>query len=112
MQNPGRPGLQESGVRLSSCSTPPNDEENALPTAEVDRNKENETILVGWDGNNDQENPLNWSNGYKWWITFQLSMLAMAASLGSSIIAPAEEAIAEYVGVSKEVTVLVISLYM
>lgn len=83
-----------------------------MPTAEVDRSKENDPILVGWDGNDDQENPLNWSNGYKWWITFQLSMLAMAASLGSSIIAPAEEAIAEYAGVSKEVTVLVISLYM
>ncbi|KAG4417169.1 hypothetical protein IFR04_009682 [Cadophora malorum] len=112
MQDPGRPGLQESGIRLSSCSTPPNDEGNALPTAEVDRSKENDPILVGWDGNDDQENPLNWSNGYKWWITFQLSMLAMAASLGSSIIAPAEEAIAEYAGVSKEVTVLVISLYI
>jgi multidrug resistance protein len=39
-------------------------------------------------------------------------MLALAASLGSSIIAPAEEAIAAYTGVSVEVSVLSISLYV
>ncbi|KAK0109991.1 hypothetical protein ONS95_002655 [Cadophora gregata] len=111
-QSPSHDGFQESGIRLSSCSTPSNDEEKALPAAEVDRSKERDTNLVGWDGDHDPENPLNWSDGYKWWITFQLSMLAMAASLGSSIIAPAEAAIAEYAGVSKEVTVLVISLYI
>ena len=39
-------------------------------------------------------------------------MLALAASLGSSIICPAEPAIAAYLGLSEEVTVLVISLYV
>lgn len=39
-------------------------------------------------------------------------MLALAASLGSSIISPAEEEIAEYTGISSEVAVLVISLYI
>lgn len=52
---------------------------------------------------NDSENPRNWSSIYKVWITFQLGMLALSASIGSSIISPGEDAIAEYVGVSREV---------
>lgn len=51
----------------------------------------------------DPENPRNWSSVYKVWITFQLGMLALSASIGSSIISPAEDAISEYVGVGSEV---------
>lgn len=71
-----------------------------------------ERILVDWDGDNDQGNPRNWSTLYKSWITFLLGMLALSASLGSSIISPAEDTIATYVGVGSEVSVLSISLYM
>ncbi|KAI9705368.1 MAG: hypothetical protein M1820_005198 [Bogoriella megaspora] len=67
--------------------------------------------LVEWEPS-DPKNPRNWSTGYKSWVTFQLGMLALAGSLGSSIIAPAEPLIAAYTGVSSEVTVLTISLYI
>jgi hypothetical protein len=90
-------------------STPPNDEENTLPLWDT---KEKDPNIVDWDGDTDSANPRNWSKGYKSWITFQLGMLALAASLGSSIIAPGENAISQYIGVSREVTVLTISLYM
>jgi hypothetical protein len=39
-------------------------------------------------------------------------MLALAGSLGSSIITPADSIIAKYVGVSSEVAVLDVSLYL
>ena len=94
-----------------SNTTPPNDVERVSPEKaglEVDANDPN---LVDWD-ENDKSNPRNWSNAYKSWITFQLGMLALAASMGSSIVAPADNEIAEYVGVSSEVAVLSISLYM
>lgn len=90
--------------------TPPNDEEAALPPAGVE--KAVDANVVDWDGDDDKENPRNWSSGYKSWITVQLGLLALSASLGSSIIAPGEADISEYIGVSSEVTVLVISLYM
>lgn len=92
--------------------TPPNDEEIALPVGDVKEEGTPDQSIVGWDGDRDLENPRNWSPVYKVWITFQLGMLALAASLGSSIIAPAKNAIAKYVGVSREVTVLSISLYI
>ncbi|RDW92356.1 hypothetical protein BP5796_01750 [Coleophoma crateriformis] len=87
---------------------PPRDEEKA---EQEQRRKERDPNLVSF-AENDPENPRNWSTKYKSWITFQLGMLALSASLGSSIIAPAENAISEYVGVSTEVTVLLISLYI
>ena len=68
-------------------------------------------FLVTWDGLNDPANPRNWSPWYKASITFLLGMLALSGSLGSSIIAPAEGAIAERFNVSREVTVLCVSLY-
>ena len=67
--------------------------------------------MVDWE-ENDPENPKNWSTGYKSWLTFQLGMLALAASLGSSIISPAEDAISSTFGVSHEATVLCISFYI
>lgn len=88
-----------------------NDEESALPL-EGEKENQKDRYLVNWDGPTDKENPRNWSNPYKAWITFQLGMLALAASLGSSIIAPGETDIARYVGVSSETAVLTVSLYV
>jgi hypothetical protein len=67
--------------------------------------------LVKWD-HDDPLNPQNWSVKYKWWVTFQLGMLALAGSLGSSITTPADDTIAEYTGVSNELAVLDVSLYL
>jgi len=70
-----------------------------------------ELQLVDWDVD-DPGNPRNWSRGFKYCITLQLGMLAFAASIGSSITAPATASIAAYVNVSYEVAVLSVSLYM
>jgi hypothetical protein len=67
--------------------------------------------MVKWDID-DPLNPQNWAVSYKWWVTFQLGMLALGGSLGSSIITPADNIIASYVGVSSEVAVLDVSLYL
>lgn len=93
----------------------PHDVENPPPPTVEDKDVEQENkvdpFLVAWNPD-DEANPRNWSNAYKSWITFQLGMLALSASLGSSIIAPAEQAIANYTGISSELAVLVISVYI
>ena len=101
--------LPEAEKRWSN-PTPPNDEERASPEKDG-HEQEKDPNLVDWE-ENDKDNPRNWSHGYKSWLTFQLGMLALAASMGSSITAPADNDIAKYVGVSSEVSVLSISLYM
>jgi hypothetical protein len=78
---------------------------------EKDRIVLDPTYLVKWDPN-DPLNPQNWIVAFKWWVTFQLGMLALVGSLGSSITTPAEDIIAGYVGVSREVAVLDITLYL
>jgi hypothetical protein len=92
--------------------TPPNDEEAAFSEKEKREEEQKDPNIVDWDGPDDQENPRNWSTLYKSWLTFQLSMLALAASMGSSINSPADDTIGRYVGVSSEVAVLGISLYV
>lgn len=67
--------------------------------------------IVKW-APNDPLNPQNWSDRYRWWVTFQLGLLAFVGSLGSSILTPADDTIAAYIGVSNEVSVLSLSLYV
>ena len=67
--------------------------------------------MVRWE-EGDPENPQNWSTLFKSWVTLQLSMLALAASATSSMIAPANRIIAEYIGVSETVAVLNVSLFV
>lgn len=87
----------------------PQDGEQAV---NVNDQEQKDEIIVGWDDDSDQENPQNWSTSFKIWVTVQLSLLAFAASLASSIISPASKTIAEYVDVSQNVVVLNVSLYM
>ena len=66
---------------------------------------------VKFDGN-DKDNPRSFSTPHKALITLQLGFFALTASIASSIIAPAEPMISQYIGVSEEVTVLVVALYI
>lgn len=84
---------------------------NVQGNSEKDPESPDPAYLVKWD-KDDPLNPQNWTVRYKCWVTFQLGMLAFAGSLGSSITTAADDTIADYVGVSSEVAVLNVSLYM
>jgi len=98
---------EKAGLHILDPS--PQDQEQIVQIKEPE---ERDEILVGWDDDNDLENPQNWTLTFKIWVTVQLSLLAFAASLASSIISPASKTIAEHVGVSQNVVVLNVSLYM
>lgn len=70
-----------------------------------------EAFIVHFE-DNDPANPRNFSKVRKASITLLLGFMALTGSIGSSIIAPAEPVIARYIGVSQEVTVLAISLFV
>ncbi|OOF91986.1 hypothetical protein ASPCADRAFT_134023 [Aspergillus carbonarius ITEM 5010] len=91
-------------IRIWPKTDPPGDLEKPPPSQDPE-------FKVQWDPD-DPLNPQNWSTSYKWWVTFQLGMLALAGSLGSSITTSADDTIAKYIGVSSEVAVLDVSLYM
>lgn len=105
----------ETATGTRTAITTPTAEQDAgplpVPLAGHDDDEKAE-VLVDWEGEDDTENPQNWSTAFKSWVTFQLSLLAFSASLASSIIAPASQTIAGYTGVSENVVVLNVSLFM
>ncbi|KAL8663136.1 MAG: hypothetical protein Q9168_008147, partial [Polycauliona sp. 1 TL-2023] len=108
-------------VSASRTSTPPQQScDDASPRRQpcndgldvpIPSGSEKESYRVDWEPN-DPDNPRNWKTAYKGWLTFQLGMLALASSLGSSIIAPANTAISKYAHISPEVATLSLSLYV
>ena len=77
----------------------------------LEQDEHDDAFLVKFDPG-ERTNPRNWSTAYKSFLTFVLGMQALCGSLGSSIIAPAEAVIAQKFGVSTEVTVLCVALYV
>jgi hypothetical protein len=94
------------------------DEHGPLPRVPTHDIEKAETPKVAIDpfevrwAENDPEDPYNWSTGKKAWCTFQLGMLALAGSAGSAIIAPGEGAISAEFGISHQLTIFAISLYV
>lgn len=60
----------------------------------------------------DPGNPQNFKSSHKMFLTFQMSMLALSGSLGSSIVSAAQPRIAEQLHVSEEVSSLTLCLYV
>ncbi|KAL9037751.1 MAG: hypothetical protein Q9180_003545 [Flavoplaca navasiana] len=99
--------LQRPHNYVSHYKEPHNEKIDAPSQSENDKVEHR----LEWEPD-DPGNPRNWRTAYKGWLTFQLGMLALAASLGSSIISPANKAISEYTHVSPEVATLSLSLYV
>lgn len=69
-------------------------------------------ILVGWYGDDDPENPYNWSFAYKLYVTWLMFLMTMTVYMGSSIVSPVIPQMAEYFHVSEVVTALSLSLFV
>ncbi|KAK0243760.1 major facilitator superfamily domain-containing protein [Armillaria nabsnona] len=59
---------------------------------------ERKTIVVSWEGDNDPENPKNWSYTQKWIATGLISTYTMLSPITSSMIAPAARDVAKDLG--------------
>lgn len=70
------------------------------------------THIVGWDGPDDPENPMNFSRSKKWIITISTAFITFCVSFSSSVFSTATEATAYEFGVSLEVMILGVSLYV
>ncbi|KAJ6086267.1 major facilitator superfamily domain-containing protein [Penicillium sp. IBT 16267x] len=88
----------------------PDLESQSQPTEE-NKPENIEAFEVGFEPD-DVTNPKNFSTLYKIWLVFQMSILAMTGALGSSIISPESTQIAEYTGISTEVTSLTVALFV
>ncbi|KAF2736895.1 MFS general substrate transporter [Polyplosphaeria fusca] len=67
--------------------------------------------IVDWYGEDDPENPRNWSRAYKILIVFQLCVLNFSIYIASSIYVPGEASIMDEFHVSETVATLGLSLF-
>ncbi|KAK8879480.1 bicyclomycin resistance protein [Apiospora arundinis] len=81
------------------------------PTPPRSDEEHNNAYLVRFE-DGDPENPKNWNKYYKAFITLQLGLLAMSGSMAASIVAPAEPIVALELGISREVAVLMVALFI
>ncbi len=65
--------------------------------------KDDNIILVVWDGDNDPENPLNWSVGRKWLTTALLCSMCLFIGLATAAFSTGIGPMTEELGVSTEV---------
>lgn len=97
-------GILEPNIQDIEKAAP---EELAPPA----KDKEDDAFQVKFD-EDDPDDPYNWSSGKRFWLAFQLSVLAFVASLASAITAPAQPELERDTGVGSEVAVLPVSLFV
>ncbi|KAJ5511362.1 hypothetical protein N7453_003465 [Penicillium expansum] len=71
-----------------------------------------ESLIVDWDGPNDPEMPRNFPTWRKWVITIMLGMMTVCITFGSSVFSTATKVTAKKFGVSREVMLLGVSLFV
>ncbi|GAB1316166.1 Polyamine transporter 3 [Madurella fahalii] len=84
-------GAQRSDVDLEKGASEPNSDLEAatiVPDGEKGNPEEKDHNVVSWDGPDDPENPMNWTNRKKWSNIAVLSILTIITPLGSSMFAP------------------------
>jgi hypothetical protein len=60
----------------------------------------------------DKENPKNWSKLYKWYCTMLIALVCFIVALASSIVTADMEGVSKEFGVSEEVSLLTVTLFV
>ncbi|KAH6974340.1 major facilitator superfamily domain-containing protein [Ilyonectria sp. MPI-CAGE-AT-0026] len=112
-------GVTVKAELTSSTNAQNRDPRSSSDTVMVDDQDQDITMghdasdkIVGWDGPDDPENPMNWPNRKKWMVTVSLGMLTWVVTFASSIFSTATVPAAEEFGVSTEVMTLGTSLFV
>lgn len=69
-------------------------------------------ILVTWDGEDDPENPRNWSTFQKSFFILEVSFLTLVVYMGSAIYTPGVYEVQQSLGVSEIVAILPLTLFV
>lgn len=106
---PYRTLTSEANMRAYTTETPSGNilrEVQSNKTGKTER-YELVTFTVG-----DPENPKNWSKAYKWWCTMVVALTCFTVAFNSAVITANMEGPAEEFGVSEEVSLLAITMFV
>ncbi|KAK1827332.1 major facilitator superfamily domain-containing protein [Podospora conica] len=84
---------------------------SVFETTDDDENRD--PNVVSWDGPNDPENPMNWTDRKKWTLIAVLSIMTLVTPLGSSMFAPGiPKIMVEFKESSSIVATFMLSIYV
>lgn len=111
----GLTGPLEQGIDLEKTTTgfqvDPNTDYNDQDEWKYPIDNDTKLRLVVFV-DNDKEDPRNWSDAYKWFVTSLLGTICFCVALGSAIVTGDIEGPAKHFGVSQEVIILTITLFV
>ncbi|TKY85602.1 hypothetical protein EX895_005764 [Sporisorium graminicola] len=95
-------------ARAHERDPPANSEKTVLSAAA----SEDDNIIVGWYGDDDLENPRNWSSRKKAFVTFLIGLLTFGVYSGSAIYTPSIPGVMEHFHVGLTKATLGLSLFV
>lgn len=78
----------------------------------VDPEKGKDVLIVSWFGDDDPENPMNWSLGKKVFVSFEICLLTTSIYIGSSIYTAGNETVEKTFGVSEVAATLGLTCFV
>ncbi|CAK9437508.1 uncharacterized protein LODBEIA_P18860 [Lodderomyces beijingensis] len=116
-QSPSRPdSADEADVDADADVELKNQDKDSASTAansqEALDKKDSEYIIVTWDGDDDPENPYNWSTGLKSLMAFQISFLTVSVYMGSAIYTPGVQDIMAQFNISQTLATLPLTMFV
>lgn len=85
---------------------------NEASGVKVDPENGRDIHLVDWYGPDDPENPMNWSQAKKFFVTFEICLLTTSVYIGSSIYSAGTENVMAIFGVGQVAATLGLTLFV
>ncbi|KAL6708500.1 GTPase-activating protein [Coniothyrium glycines] len=102
---------RENNSRTSS-QTHVGEDCNEASGVKVDPEKGKDLHVIDWYGDNDPQNPRNWSRAKKYFVTFEICFLTFSVYIGSAIYTPGLLDVVQVFGVAQVPATLGLTLYV
>lgn len=114
LENDGSKDKPEAEIddQMSSQSRSNSQSSSSDLTVKVNKSDEDNLIIVGWDGENDPENPLNWPLPYKILFIFEIGILTAFVYMASAIYTPGVDEIMRKFNINQTLAVLPLTLFV
>lgn len=102
----------ESTDSLDKLKEEPRASLSSNESLEKSLKKEDDLIIVGWDGDDDPENPYNWPFFYKILFIFEIGILTAFVYMASAIYTPGVDEIMEKMNINQTLATLPLTMFV
>jgi len=96
----------------SSSQTQVGEGYNEASGVKIDKEKGKDIHVIDWYGDDDPQNPRNWSRAKKYFVTFEICFLTFSVYIGSAIYTPGLMDVMQVFGVAQVPATLGLTLYV